>query len=226
MRTDPFRLFGRDAVLEGALKAHRAVEHCADPARADLIWAIPDVDLGWRTFGVDRRDLLGTGLPLPPTRDGVAGELVTGPMFARSFRVGGASGPVQGPLAEDCLLQPLLPSATAEGEVTLLFVDGVLAQATRTIPMRGGPNVRQELGLFQGEDRVGRDALAEVRRRFDAALGRRPPVFLRVDLLRHRGEPVISDLRMCGPAQLSGSTAAALATALLGNEAPDGAPGL
>lgn len=216
MGTEPIRLFGRDEVLERALKAHRPLEHCSDPARADLIWAIPTVDLGWRTFGIDRCDLLDLGLPLPPTRVGRAGEVVEHPMFARSLRVGGPSGPVQGRLETDCLLQPVLASARAEGEVTLLFVEGVLTQATRTIPMRHGPPVCQQLGLFQGEDRVGRQALAEVRRRFDAELERRPPLFLRVDLLRRESEVVVSDLRLCGPAWLMPSTAGALATALLG----------
>lgn len=226
MGTEPIRLYGRDAALERALKARRPLEHCADPALADLLWALPEVDLGWRTFGIDRRDLLDLGLPLPPTRLGRAGEVLETPMFARSLRVGGPSAAVHGTLEHDCLLQPVLPSARAEGEVTLLFVDGVLCQATRTIPMRQGPPVRQELGLFQGEDRVGRRALAEIQGRFDVELGRRPPVFLRVDLLRLHSEPVVSDLRMCGPAFLSASTAEAVANALSGDEPGGGASAL
>lgn len=164
---------------------------------------------------LDRRNLLQLPLPFPPTRIGRAGEVLDAPAFVRSFWQHGRSRSMQGELREDALVQPVLSSATDEGEVSVVLAAGEIVQAWRSVPMLGGAPVVQRMPLFQGEDEVARQVVMALRARFDAELGRVAPPFVQVDLLRHEGALVVSDVRLIGPAPLDPLAATSAASAFL-----------
>ena len=164
---------------------------------------------------LDRRNLHDLPLPFPPTRVGRAGEVFDQPVFVRSFWRHEPSRVHQGVLVDDALVQPVLPSATEEGQVSVVLAAGEIVQAWRAVPILGGPPVLQPMALFMGEDRLAKKVVSTVRARFDAELDRVAPPFVRVDLLRWEGALVVSDVTLIGPAPLEPLAATSVASAYL-----------
>jgi glutathione synthase/RimK-type ligase-like ATP-grasp enzyme len=99
--------------------------------------------------------------------------------------------------AEDMLVQPFLPGVTAEGETSLVFVDGAFSHAARKRPAPGDFRVHDD---FDGtlEAVTPTSAQLDVARRALAAVAE-PLLYARVDLVPGPAGPVVMELELVEP---------------------------
>lgn len=112
-----------------------------------------------------------------------------------------AEGPFPALTAREYLVQQFLPEIESEGELSLVYIDGVFAHAVRKRPRGGSFLVQEEHGgrttpetpdadALQAGDRV----VADVTARFGEA-----PLYARVDLVRHEGRDLLMELELIEP---------------------------
>jgi len=80
------------------------------------------------------------------------------------------------------MLQPFMPAITAEGELSLLFFDGVFSHAVAKMAREGDFRVQFQHGGRYQAIQPGADALKAATRVLEAAA--RPLTYARIDLLR------------------------------------------
>lgn len=106
-------------------------------------------------------------------------------------------GPVPTPSAGRVMVQPFLPSAQTEGELSLIYFDGLFSHAAQKRPRAGDYRVQS---LYGGTDTVYEpdvEALAVAER----ALAAVPwdLLYARVDLMRHEGRLCLMELEVIEP---------------------------
>lgn len=200
----------RDAFLDWA----RAVPRLAN--RAEV--------LTWNTDKRYLRELEAAGLPIVPTafvppgdRVAVTGESVVKPTVSAgsqdTLRLGDEDA-VHAQVArlhavgKTAMVQPYLADVDTAGETALLYFDGAFSHAIRKGPMLL-PGEVKDPDLFYAEEISPREPSAAER-----ALGDRvvayvtqrfgTPLYARVDLLPHGGEPVIIELELTEPSVFVG----------------------
>jgi len=200
----------RDAFLDWA----RAVPRLAN--RAEV--------LTWNTDKRYLRELEAAGLPIVPTafvppgdRVAVTGESVVKPTVSAgsqdTLRLGDEDA-VHAQVArlhavgKIAMVQPYLADVDTAGETALLYFDGAFSHAIRKGPMLL-PGEVKDPDLFYAEEISPREPSAAER-----ALGDRvvayvtqrfgTPLYARVDLLPHGGEPVIIELELTEPSVFVG----------------------
>lgn len=200
----------RDAFLDWA----RAVPRLAN--RAEV--------LTWNTDKRYLRELEAAGLPIVPTafvppgdRVAVTGESVVKPTVSAgsqdTLRLGDEDA-VHAQVArlhavgKTAMVQPYLADVDTAGETALLYFDGAFSHAIRKGPMLL-PGEVKDPDLFYAEEISPREPSAAER-----ALGGRvvayvtqrfgTPLYARVDLLPHGGEPVIIELELTEPSVFVG----------------------
>lgn len=200
----------RDAFLDWA----RAVPRLAN--RAEV--------LAWNTDKRYLRELEAAGLPIVPTafvppgdRVAVTGESVVKPTVSAgsqdTLRLGDEDA-VHAQVArlhavgKTAMVQPYLADVDTAGETALLYFDGAFSHAIRKGPMLL-PGEVKDPDLFYAEEISPREPSAAER-----ALGDRvvayvtqrfgTPLYARVDLLPHGGEPVIIELELTEPSVFVG----------------------
>lgn len=95
------------------------------------------------------------------------------------------------------VIQPFLPAVVHEGEFSLFFFDGGLSHAVLKRPRQEDFRVQEEHGADilpvrppEGVRRAAARAMAVLPR---------PPLYARVDLVRHRGDYVVMELELIEP---------------------------
>lgn len=126
------------------------------------------------TVIAEARELLGGGeLVVKPQVSGGAHETVR--LAEGAALVGGPTGAA--------MIQPFLPSVAGEGEISLLFFDGVFSHAVGKVAQGGDFRVQPQFGSRIGPIRPTDEAL-DVARTVFAALDQ-TPAYCRIDLIRH-----------------------------------------
>lgn len=111
--------------------------------------------------------------------------------------------PPAAPRPEGWLIQPFLPSVAGEGERSVVLFDGRVSHAVSKHPPRG-------VGEFRVQERWGgrtvpatpdpaADAAATRALAAFAGPGAPPPLYARVDLLRHRGAWCVAEIEVVEP---------------------------
>ena len=122
----------------------------------------------------EARDLLG------------GGELVVKPQVSggsnQTIRVAPGATLEGGPVAE-AMIQPFLPSIVSEGELSMLFFDGVFSHAVGKVAQGGDFRVQPQFGSKIGP-RTPSDEAFEVAGAVFRALDQ-APAYCRIDLIRH-----------------------------------------
>lgn len=181
----------------------------------------------WNLAKTYLRDLDQEGVPVVPTVWGsrlqpgelmglfprvAADEIVLKPVVGSSgedaFRVSAAdAGEVEPALlrafhARGYMVQPFLPDVLAEGEASVVWIDGRISHALRKTPRPGEFRSQEEhggtveLGGAEGRllDAAARIAKAMLRRSGDA-----PPLYARADFLPSAGEWLLGELELVEP---------------------------
>ena len=157
--------------------------------------------LRWNTTKTYLNDLEDADVPvvptifadrLTPTVIAEARELLGGGELVVKPQVSGGShetirltegAPLIGGPAGAAMIQPFLPSVAGEGEISLLFFDGVFSHAVGKVAQGGDFRVQPQFGARIGPIRPSDEAL-DVARSVFAALDQ-TPAYCRVDLIRH-----------------------------------------
>lgn len=162
-------------------------------------------------------ELAGAGVPVVPTRILARGtatpELGVGRLVVKPAVAAGGRGTHHGDadeLAEptaallgsgDVLVQPYLHSVGRDGEVSLIRIGGRWSHAVRKTPPSGGFLVHERHGGSLDDHTPTGEEIAVAERALRAApvTAARDLVAARVDLVRLRGEPVVSELELIEP---------------------------
>jgi glutathione synthase/RimK-type ligase-like ATP-grasp enzyme len=121
---------------------------------------------------IEAHDRFGPEIIIKPQVSGGSHETVR--LAAGADLAGGPAGPA--------MLQPFLPSVTAEGELSLLYFDGVFSHAVSKIAGRGDYRVQYQHGGRYQPLTPGADALKAADQVL--AAGNRSLTYARIDLLR------------------------------------------
>ena len=190
----------------------------------------PGALIAWNTDKRYLGDLAASGVPVVPTTwlpPGIdldlpdTGTWVLKPTVAAGSRDAGRydlADPTHRELAEQhvarlhtagatVMLQPYLDDVDANGERALIFIDGQHSHTIRKGAMLDGPYTGLD-GLYK-EERItpatATDAeLAAARAVLAAIPDPNPPLYARVDLIDHRGEPVLLELELAEPSLFLG----------------------
>jgi len=126
------------------------------------------------TVIAEARELLGGGeLVVKPQVSGGSHETVR--LAEGAALVGGPTGPA--------MIQPFLPSVSGEGELSLLFFNGVFSHAVGKVAQGGDFRVQPQYGSRVGPIRPTDEALDVARAVFAAV--EQTPAYCRIDLIRH-----------------------------------------
>lgn len=157
--------------------------------------------LRWNTTKTYLADLEAAGVPVVPT---VFADLVDDAVVARARAELGADTVVVKPQVSGgshetvklsvgeklidgpsgaAMIQPFLPSVSGEGEISLLYFDGVFSHAIGKVAKAGDFRVQPQFGSTIGPITPPAGALAVAERVLAAAPGRL--TYCRVDLIRH-----------------------------------------
>lgn len=122
----------------------------------------------------DARDLLGGGeLVIKPQISGGSHQTVR--LAPGAVLEGGPTGPA--------MIQPFLPSVSGEGEISLLYFDGVFSHAIGKVAKAGDFRVQPQFGSKIGPITPSDEALDIARAIFTAV--DQPLTYARIDLIRH-----------------------------------------
>jgi glutathione synthase/RimK-type ligase-like ATP-grasp enzyme len=204
---------------------HRRSAFVAWARRVEASTALwnPAATIAWNTDKAYLRDLAAAGVPTVPTRWCDAGTAVDlpalladagwdeavvkpavsagswGTVRVRRDEAAGAQAHLDGLLARgDALVQPYLPAIEAEGETSVVMVDGALTHAVRKVPARGDFRVQESFGAAHVAVPLGPElrALAEAALAWGAAGCR----YGRVDVVAGPdGGPVVIELELTEP---------------------------
>jgi len=178
--------------------------------------------IAWNSEKTYLRELAEAGVPTVPTvwigrgtqvdveqilsREGWQ-EAVLKPVVdlgARNLhRVRAGSGEAEEALAtvlsrQDAMAQPFLPSLQAEGELSLIYIDGIFTHAVRKQPAKGDFRVQSIWGGSATTTKPGPEHL-EIGAQALAQLDE-PPLYARVDLVTNQtGNPVLIELELIEP---------------------------
>ncbi len=106
-------------------------------------------------------------------------------------------GPIPTPSAGRVMVQPFLPAAQSEGELSLIYFDGQFSHAAQKRPKAGDYRVQS---LYGGTDTVyepDSEALSVAKRALDAV--KWDLLYARVDLMRHDGRLCLMELEVIEP---------------------------
>jgi len=98
---------------------------------------------------------------------------------------------------DDVLVQPYLPSVATDGEVSLLYFDGVFSHAVRKRPASGDFRVQEHHGGTVEDHTPTAQEMAVAEAALAAAPA--PTLYARVDLVEHHGAPVVMELELIEP---------------------------
>ncbi|MFT6819653.1 MAG: glutathione synthase/RimK-type ligase-like ATP-grasp enzyme [Myxococcota bacterium] len=106
-------------------------------------------------------------------------------------------GPIPAPSTGRVMVQPFLPAAQTEGELSLIYFDGAFSHAAQKRPKAGDYRVQS---IYGGTDTVyspDTDALAVANQALDAV--KWDLLYARVDLMRHEGRLCLMELEVIEP---------------------------
>ncbi len=106
-------------------------------------------------------------------------------------------GPIPTPSTGRVMVQPFLPAAISEGEVSLIYFDGQFSHAAQKRPKAGDYRVQS---LYGGTDAVfepDEEALSVAEKALDAV--KWDLLYARVDLMRHEGRLCLMELEVIEP---------------------------
>lgn len=194
-----------------------------DGLDAARVWNPPDV-IRWNAHKRYLTDLSGRGVPAVPTEVLAAGSRVDlrkrlvereWPDAVLKAAVGNSGRYARRVLlrdveagqdhldrvlaVEDMLLQPLVPSISSAGELSLVFVDGVFSHAVRKRAAPGDFRVHDDYGGSVRPEDPRPSALAAAERAM-GAVEAGPALYGRVDLVDGPdGEPLVMELELIEP---------------------------
>jgi glutathione synthase/RimK-type ligase-like ATP-grasp enzyme len=99
--------------------------------------------------------------------------------------------------ARPYMAQPFMPAIVAQGEYSLIFINGVFSHAILKKPQNGDFRVQEEHGGIIKAVTAGEKLLAAGRRAIEAVPGK--PLYARVDLLCSGGDFLIMELELIEP---------------------------
>jgi glutathione synthase/RimK-type ligase-like ATP-grasp enzyme len=187
----------------------------ADAAGAATRLRSPAGTVRWNSHKGYLVELAAAGVPVVPTRVVARGtaapELGAGRLVVKPAVAAGGRGTHHGyaeELAEpaaallaagDLLVQPFLESVERDGEVSVIRIGDRWSHAVRKTPPSGGFLVHERHGGSLDDHAPTDEETAVAERALAAAPAPGDLVAARVDLVRLRGEPVVSELELIEP---------------------------